>query len=75
MDDLSKLMEVLKGVRDSLDDSLTHLQTILDNTSKYLADMNEEYLRVKQRILDYTAQVLDASFTRYKENMVNWTKY
>jgi hypothetical protein len=25
--------------------------------------------------MDYTSQVLDASFTKYKDNMVNWTKY
>ena len=75
IDELNKLMQVLKGVRDSLDNQLNNLQQILDNTSKYLADMNEQYLRAKQRILDYTAQVLDASFTRYKQNMVNWSKY
>jgi methyltransferase-like protein len=30
---------------------------------------------VKERILKYTSQVLDASFRKYKENMVNWMKY
>lgn len=25
--------------------------------------------------MDYTSQVLDASFSRYQENMVNWMKY
>lgn len=37
--------------------------------------MDEEYSRVKQRILDYTSQVLDAGFRRYRENMVDWSKY
>ena len=68
-------MLALKGVKSSLDAELISLQEVLDNTSTYLSNINEEYVKIKQKILDYTAQVLDASFTRYKDNMVNWTKY
>ena len=68
-------MITLRGVKETIDFELSSLQNILDNTSTHLNDINEEYLRIKQRIIDYTAQVLDASFTKYKENMINWTKY
>ena len=66
MDDITKLMNALQNVKDTIDIELSELQGLLDNTSKYLSDINDEYLRVKQRILDYTSQVLDASFTKYK---------
>jgi hypothetical protein len=68
-------MKSLKGVKDMIDLELSELQHLLDNTSRYLNDINEEYVRIKQRIMDYTSQVLDASFTKYKDNMINWTKY
>jgi hypothetical protein len=51
------------------------LQKLLDSTSRYLNEINDEYLRIKERILKYTSQVLDASFSRYREQMVNWMKY
>jgi hypothetical protein len=54
---------------------LVELQNCLDNTSEFLKDIDVEYMHIKQRLLDYTAQVLDAGFRKYKENMVNWTKY
>lgn len=37
MNDLGQMMNVLKGVRDSIDTSLLQLQQLLDNTSKYLS--------------------------------------
>lgn len=73
--DLVQLMNTLKGVKESINLELSELQGLLDNTSKYLSNINEEYIKIKQRILDYTSQVLDASFTRYKDNMVSWSKY
>ena len=75
MDDLNKLMIGLRNVKDTIDIELSELQSLLDNTSRHLTDINDEYLRIKQRIMDYTSNVLDASFSRYKESMVNWTKY
>ena len=68
-------MNRLQNVKDVIDMELSELQNLLDNTSRFLSDINDEYLRIKQRILDYTSQVLDASFSKYKDNMVNWTKY
>lgn len=40
-----------------------------------MQDIDDEYLRIKQRILDYASLVLDAGFTKYRQGMVNWTKY
>lgn len=58
-----------------IEGSLGELQYVLDNTSKFLQSIDEEYARIKQRVLDYTSQALDAGFTRYRQNMVNWAKY
>ncbi len=65
----------LRGVKDTIETSLSELQHILDNTSKFLQNIDEEYGRIKQRILDYTSQALDAGFVKYRQNMVNWSKY
>ena len=75
VDSLTGLIEELKGVKQTLETSLLELQGILDNTSKFLADVDTEYARIKQHILDYTSQVLDSSFARYRQTMVDWTKY
>jgi archaellum component FlaC len=65
----------LRAIKDVIDTSLGELQYLLDNTSKFLNSIDEEYNRIKQRILDYTSQALDAGFTKYRQNMVNWAKY
>lgn len=69
------LISQLKAVKDTIETSLGELQYILDNTSKFLHSIDEEYSRIKQRVLDFTSQALDAGFTRYRQNMVNWAKY
>ena len=37
IDEVNKVIQILRGVRDSLDSSLNQLQYVLDNTSKYLS--------------------------------------
>ena len=69
------LIAQLKAVKETIEASLGELQAILDNTSKFLHGIDEEYSRIKQRVLDFTSQALDAGFTRYRQNMVNWAKY
>lgn len=72
---LSSLIMQLKSVKVMIEGSLGELQFVLDNTSKFMQNMEEEYGRIKQRVLDFTAQALDAGFTRYRQSMVNWSKY
>lgn len=74
-DNLVGLISQLKAVKETIETSLGELQYILDNTSKFLHGIDEEYSRIKQRVLDFTSQALDAGFTRYRQNMVNWAKY
>jgi hypothetical protein len=47
----------------------------LDNTSKYMDNMEGEFERIKDSILSYTASCLDNAFAEYKKNMVEWSKY
>ncbi len=47
----------------------------MDNTSKYMDNMDDEFDRIKDSILAYTAKCLDTAFTEYKQNMVEWQKY
>ncbi len=37
--------------------------------------MDDEFERIKESILSYTARCLDSAFTEYKQNMVEWQKY
>lgn len=37
--------------------------------------MDEEFEKIKDSILSYTAKYLDSAFTEYKQNMVEWQKY
>jgi len=37
--------------------------------------MDEEFDKIKDSILSYTAKCLDTAFTEYKQNMVEWQKY
>lgn len=70
--DLLILVERLKGVKKMIETSLKDLKTLLDSTSKFLNNIDDEYLKIKTRIMDYTSKVLDIGFTKYKQNMVSW---
>ena len=47
----------------------------MDNTSNYLENIDEEFEKIKERILSYTSISLDAAFKRYKNNFPDWSRY
>lgn len=48
---------------------------MLDNTSKFIAEIDYEYEQLKIRIMDYTSRSLDQGFKNYKKAMPRWSKY
>lgn len=51
------------------------LQQLLDETSRSLPNIELEYEKIKERVIDFTARSLDAAFRKYKQQMVRWSKY
>lgn len=73
--DCNELLRKMVSVKEGLESEIAELAFFLDNTSKYFTEVDEEFLKIKNRVLDYTARQLDASFVAYKKNMVDWGKY
>jgi hypothetical protein len=40
-----------------------------------LSNVDLEFEKIKEKVLDYTSQCLDAAFRRYKKSMTRWSKY
>jgi adenine/guanine phosphoribosyltransferase-like PRPP-binding protein len=51
------------------------LQQLLDETSRSLPNIDIEYEKIKERVIDFTARSLDAAFRKYKQQMARWSKY
>jgi hypothetical protein len=51
------------------------LQQLLDETSRSLDNIDVEFEKIKERVIDYTSRSLDAAFCKYKRQMVRWSKY
>ena len=47
----------------------------MDNTSNYLENIDEEYEKIKEKILTFTSQYLDNAYREYKNNFPDWSKY
>lgn len=51
------------------------LQQLLDETSRSLPNIETEYEKIKERVIEFTSRSLDAAFRKYKQQMVRWSKY
>ena len=65
----------LKEVKYSLEKEIGLLQSLLDESSRHIDQMDAEYEKIKGRLMEYLSQSLDTAFRDYRARMPRWSQY